>query len=72
MDIARPYFLVAFRIELRIGSHMCCESSSRRFKTLLVEGNIVGAYTTLNKGACGIIHYNVGMKIDILDTLECP
>lgn len=72
MNITRPYFLVAFRIELQIGSHMCCEGSSRRFETFLVKGDVVGAYTTLNKSACGIMHYNVGMEIDILNALECP
>jgi hypothetical protein len=51
---------------------MRCEGGSRRFETFLVKGDVVGAYTTLNKGASGIMHYNVGMEIYVLNALECP
>jgi hypothetical protein len=72
VDITRPHLLVALYIELGISSHMCCESRSRRFKTVLIKSDIVGAYSTLNKSACRIVHYGVGIKKDILNTLKWP
>lgn len=70
MYISRPEVLLTLFVELCTSPHMGDKGRSRGFEALLIKAHISWTDRALYERTGGIVHDDIGVEEDVLDSLE--